>query len=319
MKWFGQRPMARAAVASDSATLPLSLILIAYNMGRELPRTVQSLTPPYQREITAQDYEIIVVDNGSREPLNLDACRRLCPNLRVLNVPNPTPSPVPAINLGLAQARGGLIGVWIDGARMASPGLLSMALRAARLHPRPIIGTLGFHLGPELQTLSIQRGYDQHQEDALLAAVGWEANGYRLFEISCFAGSSIKGWFGNLAEANALFLGREHWAELGGYDPQFQLPGGGLANLDMWHRACGSPSGQVILLLGEGTFHQIHGGVATNAVTDKYPLFDQEYQRLRGHPYRSPPIDPIYLGRVPSQVLPKMAESVNLALNELAG
>lgn len=317
MKWFGLRTKVRFEEAGGAAPLPLSLVLIAYNMGRELPRTLQSLVPPYQKAISTQDYEIVVVDNGSTQPLDLDGCRQICPNLRLLKIANPTPSPVPAINLGLQQARGALVGVWIDGARLASPGLLAMALRADKLHPRPIIGTLGFHLGPDIQTVSIQQGYDQLREDALLASVSWETQGYRLFEISCFAGSSVKGWFGNLAESNALFLRREHWAELGGYDPLFLLPGGGLANLDMWRRACESAHSQVILLLGEGTFHQIHGGVATNAVTDMFPVFDQEYQRLRGHPYQPPDIDPLYLGKVPAQVLPKLAESLNLALKAL--
>src|SRR4029077_1413969 len=39
----------------------------------------------------------------------------------------------------------------LGGARMASPGLLSKALAASSLHRRPVIGTVAFHLGPEVQ------------------------------------------------------------------------------------------------------------------------------------------------------------------------
>lgn len=292
----------------------LSLVIVAYNMARELPRTIRSLAPPMQREVDPQDYEILVVDNGSTQPWDPSECRRWCPALRVHRVAEPTHSPVPAINQGLALARGGLIGVWIDGARLASPGLLAGALRAARLHQRPVIGTVGFHLGPDLQRRSIQAGYDQAREDALLASVRWEEDGYRLFEIATFAGSSARGWFGPLGESNALFLTRAQWEALGGYDQRFQMPGGGLANLDIWRRACEAPDSEAIILLGEGTFHQIHGGVATNADRPMFPVFHEEYQRIRGTPFVAPAVSPIYLGRVPTAALPKLAWSAEQAL-----
>src|SRR5581483_12232273 len=98
----------------------LSVVVISYNMARELPRTVRSLSPPLQRDIDADDYEIIVVDNGSTQNFDAEQLQRLGVNVSTHRMLHPTPSPVPAINHGLALARGNLIGVWIDGARMAS-------------------------------------------------------------------------------------------------------------------------------------------------------------------------------------------------------
>ena len=54
--WFGHRPR-------------LSVVVVAYNMTRELKRTLYSLSPKFQRDVKAQDYEVIVVDNGSTLPL----------------------------------------------------------------------------------------------------------------------------------------------------------------------------------------------------------------------------------------------------------
>ncbi len=292
----------------------LSVIVVAYNMARELPRTLRSLGVGMQREIAAADYEVLVLDNGSTEPRDEAECRRWCPGLRVHRVADATPSPVAAINQGLALARGELIGVWIDGARLASPGLLAGALRGARLYRRPVIGTIGFHLGPDLQRRSIQAGYCQAREDELLASVHWEEDGYRLFEIASFAGSSAGGWFQPIGESNALFLTRALWDELGGYDPRFVMPGGGLANLDIWRRATEAPDTEVIVLLGEGTFHQIHGGVATNADRPMFPVFHEEYQRIRGGPFVVPAVAPLYLGRVPPAALPKLAWSAEQAM-----
>ena len=50
--------------------MKLSVILIAYNMQREIPRTLQSLAPSYQQGMEEVDYEVLVLDNNSSEPLD---------------------------------------------------------------------------------------------------------------------------------------------------------------------------------------------------------------------------------------------------------
>jgi hypothetical protein len=308
----------RLLAAFVMTTPALSVVVIAYDMARELPRTLQTLAPPYQRGIDADAVEILVVDNGSRRPFDRDDCARRCPNAQFHYLSDAGASPVAAINHGLALARGDLIGVMIDGARMASPGLLAAACQAARLHPRPVIGTLAFHLGPDVQMRSVAAGYDQATEDRLLASIDWEADGYRLFEIAVPGASSSRGWFVLPPETNALFMKRAQWQALGGYDPAFVTPGGGLANLDTWARACADPEAEVVLLLGEATFHQVHGGVATNAVASPYADFLAEFHRIRGHAFRMPVRAPLFVGRVPPPLHPSLAASIApLALGPL--
>jgi hypothetical protein len=197
---------------------------------------------------------------------------------------------------------------------MLSPRMLATALDAARLHPRPVIGTLAFHLGPDVQSRSVANGYDQQVEDALLASVDWVADGYQLFSIASFASSSADGWFSIPAETNALFLSREHWQALGGYDPGFVSPGGGLVNLDTWARACADPTGRVILLLGEATFHQVHGGIATNSPASQWQPFHDEYIRVRGTGFVRPTGMPTLLGRIHPAALPSVQASVQRGL-----
>lgn len=290
----------------------LSVIVVGYDMAREIPRTIRSLSLDNQIGLGAADYEVILIDNGSKRPFAADDCRRWIPDIQIVRLPDPTVSPVPAINHGLGLARGDLIGVMIDGARMASPGLLAMALEASRLHANPVIGSLAFHLGPDVQMRSVRQGYCAAVEDSLLAASGWENDGYALFDISVFAGSSSNGWFVLPAETNALFMLREQWRRLGGYDPNFVTPGGGLANLDTWARACSDPAAQVIMLLGEATFHQVHGGVATNSMqTNWQSVFAEEYRRLRGCDFKLPKVQPRFYGSIHRHLLPSLRASVD--------
>ncbi|HWA91129.1 MAG TPA: glycosyltransferase family A protein [Rhizomicrobium sp.] len=260
----------------------LSLVVISYEMARELPRTLLSLSPSYQG---AQDYEIVVVDNASRLAPRAEDFAHLGAELRVLRCSAPSPSPVRAINEGLAAARGDPIGVWIDGARMASPGLVKACAAAAALHPRPVIATLNYQLGPDLQRISSAQGYDQATEDSLLASVAWPKDGYRLFEI---ATPEIRGGpLGAMLESNALFLPRALWDELGGYDEGFREPGGSVVNPDTLIRAVGLPGTQLIRILGEGTFHQIHGGLSTSTQERAMTMLKEgsrTYLRLRGKP-----------------------------------
>jgi hypothetical protein len=223
------------------------------------------------------------------------------------------PSPAQAANLGLAVAEGALVGLIVDGARMASPGLLAGARRAARLSERAVITAPAYHLGTVPHMRAAEVGYDQAAEDELLRTSGWERDGYRLFELSTPAGSSSRGLFGPMGESSSLFCGTRLWDELGGVDERFSLPGGGLMNHDLYRRACALPDTELVVLLGEGTFHQHHGGAATSGRYG-WDEMHSEYEAIRGQRFRPPDRDPVYVGTVPQQLLGHLERSARLAL-----
>jgi hypothetical protein len=191
----------------------LSVVVVVHGMARELPRTLLSLAPDYQRGVDAEEYEIGIVDNGSPCPIDEVVLAAFPGLLRAARVEPAPASPAHAANVGLEMAAGAVVGLIIDGARMASPGRLAIAKLAMLLADRPIVVTPGHHLGSTRHMEARDTGYAQWTEDRLLDDIDWEVDGYRLFEVSTLAGSSGRGWFGQTGESSALFMLLETWRE----------------------------------------------------------------------------------------------------------
>jgi hypothetical protein len=278
---------------SGGAAPRLSVIVCTYDMPREAPRTLLSAGTPYQRQIAHSDYEVLVVDNGSRRPFPRTG---LPEGVRVVPAPAPHPSPVFAINWAARElARGDILLFAIDGARIFSDRLYRQTLRAHDLVSDAFVFTLAWHLGPDIQAASMHHGYDEAAEDRLLARAGWPARPDALWDISVLAGSSLHGFFQPVAESNAFSVPRALFDRCGGFDERFVSPGGGLANLEIFSRYVTRPGARNICLLSEGTFHQIHGGVATSGRADWSELAG-EYQAIMGRPYERPRYDRLYFG-----------------------
>jgi hypothetical protein len=67
-------------------------------------------------------------------PLDFEVLNGLAGNFRMIRMNPSHPSPVRAVNRGLAEARWRIVGVVIDGARMVTPGLLHCAATSARTY-----------------------------------------------------------------------------------------------------------------------------------------------------------------------------------------
>jgi hypothetical protein len=287
----------------------LSLVVVVYRMPEQADRTLHSLSAAYQTGVSEADYEVIVVENASDRPLGEAAAVRHGGNFHYIHRDESSPTPVHALNAGATLARGAMLGLMIDGARMVTPGIVLNVLRASRIAATPVVSVPGYHLGREIQQEAVDSGYGPGVEAELLRSVDWPADGYRLFEIACFSGSCAGGFFRPYAESNCLNLPRTLFDEIGGFDTRFDLPGGGNANLDLYRRACLHPRAELFVLPGEGSFHQFHGGVTTN-VSKRSPerqrmmrALDEQYVALRGEGYAAPDRAPTYLGTIPPQAM----------------
>jgi glycosyltransferase involved in cell wall biosynthesis len=265
------------------------VVVVVHEMRREAVRTLQSLRADYQLDMRPDDYEVLVIENGSREPLDAASVEALGPNVKYRYLENAPASPARAINVGVSQSSGEVIAIMIDGACLLSPGVLSTAMRAYACFERPVVLTRYFYLGPGRQNDTIPGGYNRKVEDALLASIRWPEDPYRLFEIA--SPLTVEGprenWFTPWFESNCLFMPRDLFEEIGGCEERFDLPGGGAANIDLFARAGSHEESHLVQLIGEGVFHQVHGGITTNvspaARDEMIRDATAQYERIRGN------------------------------------
>jgi cephalosporin hydroxylase/glycosyltransferase involved in cell wall biosynthesis len=289
------RPQATAghppiAPPAPDRAVALSVVVVFYNMRREAARTLRSLTRSYQREVGDLEYEVLVVDNGSDadQQLTGEYVASFGPEFRLLDTEGePHPSPTVALNAGIAAARGEAFALMIDGAHVLTPGVLSNGMKALATYAPAVVATQQWYVGPGQQGDAQQAGYDQQVEDRLFRGIRWPTDGYRLFEIGHFIGE--RDWFDGIVESNCLFVPRKLLEQIGGFDESFSMPGGGYANLDLFERLALSPDVTPASILGEGTFHQFHGGTTTNVADDvvrrqRVVSYREHFEDLRGRP-----------------------------------
>jgi cephalosporin hydroxylase len=231
--------------------------------------------------------------------------RSFGPEFRYLDLgAEATPSPVMALNRGIRAGHGNAFALMIDGAHVLTPGVLHFGLTGLSAYAPAIVATQQWYVGPGQQGDAMDNGYDQAYEDRLFETIRWPSAGYRLFEVGHFIGD--RDWLDGVWESNCMFVPRALLAQVGGFDESFDVAGGGYANLELYERLGSAPDVTVCTIMGEGSFHQTHGGTTTNqtdAATRRSRVYGygQQYARLRGRFFRGPGKPMHFVGRLPNE------------------
>jgi glycosyltransferase involved in cell wall biosynthesis len=177
--------------------IDLSVVVVFFNMRREAARTLQSLTRTYQHGIDDLSYEVIVVDNGSKEDQRLGEAfvHEFGPEFRYIEIGTNAPaSPTVALNRGIRALR--------ERSRrrrhVLTRASFNTEYRAAELRTGDRRDQQ-WYVGPGQQPEAVIAGYNANDEDGLFRHIEWPRDGYRLFEI----GTSSESVIGSTASSRA--------------------------------------------------------------------------------------------------------------------
>lgn len=298
-------------------TIPkVSVILIGYKMPSQLENTLLSLSPDYQRGVNADDYEVIVMENSSDQNLSQSVVDSLPKNFHYTLREETAASPVYAINEAFSQSRGAIVCLMIDGARMASPGVIAAGLDAFAITENAVVAVPGYHLGAGEQHTMNEVSDQLLYEQELLSSIDWRGDGYQLFGISTFSGANRRGYLQPIMECNCVFASAKNFAAIGHANTDFLLPGGGSINLHMY-RSLGMLAGtRLFVTPGEGSFHQYHGGVTTSSYEEREAEIDRHREQLHSYwpgGFHSLRREPALIGTMPPQAVPFLQKSLEFA------
>lgn len=309
-----------------SSKYKLSIIVIVYNMPRQAMNTLYSLSLPYQQNISMEDYEVIVVENQSKNILRQQDVLALGENFKYFLRDETGVSPVPAVNFAYEQAQGDLIGLIIDGARMVTPRVVEYALLAFQMSKEALVMVPGYHLGEQDQKFHLDSGHSEEKEIAQLQKLDWQAYGYRLFQFAAWSSSNQRGYFQPMQECSCIFTSRKNFEAIGKADTRFNLAGGGSINLHIYRSLGLLPHSKLFVLPGEGSFHQFHGGITTQQLADNdarqavLKRFDQQLDDIWEGKFKALTREPLMLGAVTRWAQPfleKASEFASTRFNRL--
>lgn len=317
-----ERPHPRTHPPATPNRFPgLSFVVVYYDIPRQIERTLTSLSPAYQG-MDPNEIEVILVDNGSPTPLPEDLQQRH-PHIRQILRVEGHPSPVEALNRGAAAASFDMIALMIDGAHLLSPGVARHSRDIWGLFDNPVINVPQYMLGRESQNLTPDGKGAFEREAEILAEAGWPRDGYRIFDDAVYPGENFHRNYSEAIETNCLITTRAVLDRCGGFDPRYDEPGGGFANLEIFSRLIHDPLNSYLVLPGEGSFHQDHRGTTTQHGPEErtalVTAYRKRHQDITGSEAILNARSPFYFGKVRrlTQRIPTISRDFAKASNRI--
>lgn len=256
----------RTATSSlnSERTPKLSVVMLVQGTPRQSENAIFSLSAAYQRNVREQDYEIVVVETRSNEMLGRGRVEKIASNVRYFEHGHGGLGPNVPWKLGITKARAALVGVLLDGASVATPGVVEHALWASRIGERALYAVPSHHLRPVTLPARGRKQEGDGANLALLESVDWRKWGYRLFEIAIENEWPTGSPSDPIVDCSFLFCQRALWDEIAertandGAEPFDEL--------------CRLEQTKLVVPWSEGTFHQYHAGIACRDERDRQAL-----------------------------------------------
>jgi len=277
----------------------ISIIIPTFRHGWELSRVLWSLTA-LQKNISKDEYEIVVVNDEPEDPLVLDAVKSYFLNgYNVRYIRNPISEQHGIKNAGRSgnigarmYAKGDLLILMVDSARIVTPNAIFRTKSTfSEVGPDVCTTVLPYHIGKYY----FDKSWTVKQCRDLMEKIRWWEDPYKLKD---HCADTYISKTGRINESTFHGITKENFIKVGGWNEAFT--GWGLHNIDLWRR-CVYPTPDVqeegvagkwgkiglglapLLLEKEATYH-IHHEVTVKRILPNIKkdtaFIWKEYKRL---------------------------------------
>ena len=277
----------------------ISIIIPTFRHGWELSRVLWSLTA-LQKNISKDEYEIVVVNDEPEDPLVLDAVKSYFLNgYNVRYIRNPISEQHGIKNAGRSgnigarmYAKGDLLILMVDSARIVTPNAIFRTKSTfSEVGPDVCTTVLPYHIGKYY----FDKSWTVKQCRDLMEKIRWWEDPYKLKD---HCADTYISKTGRINESTFHGITKENFIKVGGWNEAFI--GWGLHNIDLWRR-CVYPTPDVqeegvagkwgkiglglapLLLEKEATYH-IHHEVTVKRILPNIKkdtaFIWKEYKRL---------------------------------------
>ena len=261
--------------------MKLSVIVGSFELKHQILRTIMSIRQAIKNQ-TELEVEIIIADNSTVNVL-AESKSNVLSDVRILSYGTEKIPIHIAMNRATNCASGDFLCVMIDGARIWSPQILKKCIPL--LSQSALIHVPNYQLGCSHQMYSKENGHTVELETKILMNAGWPS--LRTEELIRQSWCEDHAGLGpRVFESNCLFVSRELWNSVQGFDSSFKRVDGGFASADLLERLV-AKGGELQILSTEGTFHQLHHGSTTTTASQTRQAVREmtlEYKLIRGQP-----------------------------------
>ena len=276
----------------------ITIVVVFRNNRREAQRTLYTLSSVYQKEVTEEDYNVIVVDDNSKYGLDEKTVKHFGPNFSYHDYKSEDYVPLEALIWGVLKVETPYVMCMSDGAYMITPKVVKETQRALRLFEDGFVYTCPFLLSPLVSKDSKVNAQYQAIEDELLRTTNWKRNGYELFAISNIENVN-NAFLSPVPESYCFTLSKEKLISNKAIQKAFITEGKGMKNLALFKNFVESPELKPVGLVGEGSFYQTnHTTFIKSPPVNPIGIFEEEYKAVNGNVVERSGYRPYFWGQV---------------------
>jgi hypothetical protein len=290
----------------------LSVVIALWQSAGQAENVLFSLSSQFQKNVRAEDYEVIVVEARSSDMLGEARALAQAENVRYFSLEAADFWRAEALNFGVEQCRAAFVGLLLDGAHVLTPRVIELALAARAFGSRPLVVVPAYCLGRKAKAATD----DTASSRTGLEGIDWRSNSHELFAKSRFGPANPNGFLGPLLGASCSFFPAASYREAGGADARVDRPGGGALSLGLYTKLSSLPGTQLIVLAGEGAFRQHHPEIddpGQREIEASLEALLVDRALPLGDDFRAVHREPIVLGTIPGPAQRFVVESADVA------